>query len=252
MTTTTAPARTAYAGRTVDPMRNHARAAGIFYLLTFASSIPALILIGPVLDDVHYVTGAGQDTRVLWGCLLDVVNALTAIGSAVAIFPVVKRQNESMALGFVTSRLMEAAVIMIGVVSLLAVVTMRQDLAGATGDTTAVTTTANALVHVRDWTFLFGPGLMPAFNAILLATLLHRSRLVPRIIPTVGLIGAPLLLTAFVAAYFGGIEQVSSTSGLLTFPIAAWELSVGLWMTFKGFNASSPVLAGKVDEDNRA
>jgi hypothetical protein len=92
---------------------------------------------------------------------------------------------------------------------------------------------------------------MPAFNAILLATLLHRSRLVPRIIPTIGLIGAPLLLTAFVAAYFGGIEQVSSTSLLLTVPIAAWELAVGLWMTFKGFDVSSPVLAGRVDEDSR-
>ena len=251
MTTITAPVRTSYAGRTADPMRGHARAAGIFYLLTFASSIPALILIGPVLHDAYYVTGAGQDTRVLWGCILDAVNALTAVGSAVALFPVVKRQNESMALGFVTSRLMEAAVIMIGVVSLLAVVTMRQDLAGATGDTTAATTVANALVDVRNWTFLFGPGLMPVFNAVLLGTLLYRSRLVPRIIPTVGLIGAPLLLTSMLATYFGVFDQVSSASALLTLPVAAWELSVGTWMTFKGFNASAPVLARSGLEDDQ-
>ena len=140
--TITAPARTTARPPPLhrDPTRNHARAAGIFYLLTFASSIPALILIGPVLHDADYVTGAGQDTRVLWGCLLDAVNALTAVGSAVALYPVVKRQNESMALGFVTSRLMEAAVIMIGVVSLLAVVTMRQDLGGS-GDATSMTVT---------------------------------------------------------------------------------------------------------------
>jgi len=238
--TITAPATTAPAtGATRDPMRNHARAAGIFYLLTFASSIPALILIGPVLNDANYVTSAGQDTRVLWGCLLDCVNALTAVGSAVALYPVVKRQNGSMALGFVTSRMMEAAVIMIGVVSLLAVVTMRQDFTG--GDATSLTVTANALVDVRNWTFLFGPGLMPAINAVLLGTLLYRSRLVPRIIPTVGLIGAPLLFAAFIAVVFGGIDQVSSTAFLLTVPIAAWELSVGVWMTFKGFTPS-PVL----------
>lgn len=239
------------AGTTTDPMRNHARAAGIFYLLTFVSSIPALILIGPVLHDADYVTSAGQDMRVLWGCLLDAVNALTAVGSAVALFPVVKRQNESMALGFVTSRLLEGAVVMIGVVSLLAVVTMRQDLAGAPGgDTASLTATADALVDVRNWTFLLGPGLMPAFNAVLLGTLLYRSRLVPRMIPTVGLIGAPLLLAAMLATFFGAIEQVSSVSGVLTLPVAAWELSVGLWMTFKGFTPS-PVLPTIVPGDTK-
>ncbi len=218
-----------------DPTRNHARAAGIFYLLTFLSSIPALILIGPILNDAGYVTGAGQDTRVIWGCLLDTVNALTAVGSAVAVYSVVKRKNGSMALGFVTSRLIEAAVIMIGVVSLLAVVTMRQDLAGSGADAASVTVTANALVDVRNWTFLFGPGLMPALNAVLFATLLRTSRLVPRIIPTVGLVGAPLLFAAFLANLFGVFDQVSGASLLLTLPIAAWELSVGIWMTFKGF-----------------
>jgi hypothetical protein len=241
--TMTAPVATTArtAARTVDPMRSHARAAGIFYLLTFASSIPALILIGPVLNDAHYVTGAGQDTRVLWGCLLDAVNALTAVGSAVALYPVVKRQNGSMALGFVTSRMVEAAVVLIGVVSLLAVVTLRQDYAG-TGDAGSFTPIATALVGVRNWTFLVGPGLMPAFNAVLLGTLLYRSRLVPRLIPTVGLIGAPLLFTAFIAVFFGGIEQVSGTAFVLTVPIAAWEFSVGCWMTFKGFSVTSPVL----------
>ena len=130
MTSTAAVPTTARAAdAAIDPMRNHARAAGIFYLLTFVSSIPALILIGPVLHNADYVTSAGQDTRVLWGCLLDAVNALTAVGSAVALYPVVKRQNGSMALGFVTSRLIEGAVVLIGVVSLLAVVTMRQDFA---------------------------------------------------------------------------------------------------------------------------
>jgi hypothetical protein len=251
MSITTPAPTTTHAVAPTDPMRNHARAAGIFYLLTFASSIPALILIGPILHNADYVTSAGQDTRVLWGCLLDAVNALTAVGSAVALYPVVKRQNQSLALGFVTSRMLEAAVVMIGVVSLLAVVTMRQDFAGsAGGDAGTVTVTASALVDVRNWTFLLGPGLMPAFNAILLGTLLYRSRLVPRIIPTVGLVGAPLLLAAMLATYFGAIDQVSSISGILTLPVAAWELSVGLWMTFKGFTPS-PVLPTIVPSERK-
>jgi len=231
--TATAPATAPVVRR--DPTRGHARAAGIFYLLTFLSSIPALILIGPILNDAGYVTSAGHDTRVLWGCLLDAVNGFTAVGSAVAVYAVVKRVNGSLALGFVASRLLEAAVVLIGVVSLLAVVTMRQDFAGSGADAASLTVTANALVDVRNWTFLFGPGLMPVFNAVLFGTLLYRSRLVPRIIPTVGLIGAPLLFAAFVGVVFGGFDQVSTTAFFLTLPVAAWELSVGLWMTFKGF-----------------
>jgi hypothetical protein len=198
-----------------------------------------------VLNDAAYVTSAGQDTRVLLGCLLDCVNALTAVGSAVAVYSVVKRRNGSMALGFVTSRLIEAAVVMIGVVSLLAVVTLRQDFSGA--DASSLTVTANALVDVRNWTFLFGPGLMPVFNALLFGTLLYKSRLVPRLIPTVGLIGAPLLFAAFVWALFGGIDQVSSASFFLTLPIAAWELSIGLWMTFKGFRPEAVAALNAVE-----
>ncbi len=238
--TITAPAPSAVtAGPPPDPTRTHSRWAGIFYLLTFASSIPALLLLGPVLHEAAYVTGAGQDTRVVWGCVLDVVNALTAVGSAVALFPVLRRRNESMALGFVTSRLMEGAVVMIGVVSLLAVVTLRQGFAATGGDPATLTTVAHALVTVRDWTFLLGPGLMPAINALLLGTVLYRARLVPRLIPAVGLVGAPLLLGSVVATLFGAFDQISPAASVLALPIAAWELTLGIWMTVKGFDRAA-------------
>lgn len=221
-----------------DPTRAHVRVAGVFYLLTFLSSIPALLLLDPVLHDAGYITGPGQDARVIWGCILDVVNALTAIGSAVALFPVLRRRHESLALGFVTSRLMEGAVVMIGVVSLLAVVTLRQAyvLGSDPGTFTGI---GHALVAVRNWTFLLGPGLMPAVNAVLLGTVLYRTRLVPRIIPTVGLIGAPLLLASVLATLFGVLDQVSSTAVFLALPIALWELALGCWMSVKGFTRSA-------------
>jgi hypothetical protein len=235
--TTTAPAvpvpRTA-----TDPTRNNARAGGIFYLLTFASSVPAFLLLAPIVDDPRYIVGAGHDTQVLWACLLDFVNAVTAVGTAVAVYPVVKRINESMALGFVMSRMMEAAVIMIGVVALLTVVVLRQDLGATAADPAALTTTGQALVTARDWTFLFGPGFMASINAVLFGTLLYRSRLVPRAIPTMGLVGAPLLLAANLLTFFGLNTQGSGWTMLATVPIAAWELSVGFYLTFKGFKKS--------------
>jgi len=235
MTTTTRPITA-----TSDPTRNHARAAGIFYLITFAASLPAFALIGSAVNPDLTVAG-GHDTQLLSAGFLDFITALAGAGSAVALFPVLKRQNQSLALGFVTSRLLEAAIIMTGVVSLLAVVTLNQNGAGTAA-------TDQALVAVRDWTFLFGPGFMACFNAVLLGTLMYQSRLVPQIIPTLGLIGAPLLFTANVATLFGHNEQTSAITMLATLPIACWELSVGTWMTVKGFKPS-PVTAGitKVD-----
>ena len=242
MATTTLPTTARRAP--VDWTRNYARAAGILYLITFAASIPAAFyLLDPVLNDPNYIIGAGADTRVIIGCLLDVVNALAAIGTAVAVYPVVRRQNESLALGFVTTRMLEAGVIMIGVVSLLAIVTLRQDFAGAAGaDQAGLVTTGHALVAIRDYTFQFGPNICAALNALMFATLLYRSRLVPRIIPAMGLIAAPLLLAASVAVVFGLTEQGSiwfAPGGALIF---VWELSVGIYMTVKGFKPS-PITA---------
>lgn len=227
----------------MDPLRRTALVAGGFYLLTFAASIPASFLIGPVLDDPNYVVGPGADTRVILGCLLDLINAFACVGTAVALFPVVKRQSEGLALGFVTSRLFEAAVIVVGVVSLLAVVTLRQEFAATAGaDAATAVTTAGALVVVRDWTFLVGPGLVPAVNALLLGTLLYRSGLVPRVIPAMGLVGGPLLLAANLGVMFGVNEQTSVVSAITLAPLFLWELSVGIYMAFKGFRPS-PITA---------
>jgi hypothetical protein len=225
----------------MDSTRKTAFVGGAFYVITFAASIPAIFLIGPVLDNPDYIVSSGADTQVLWGCFLDVVNALACIGSAVALFSVVKRQHEGFALGFVTTRLLEAAIIVIGVVSLLAVVTLRQP-GGAGADTASLVTTGQALVAVRDWTFLLGPNLMAAMNALMLATLMYRSRLVPRIIPTLGLIGAPLLLAATMATFFGLIEH-GSAWWIAVAPIFVWELSLGVYLVVKGFKPS-PITAG--------
>jgi len=225
----------------MDSMRKTALVAGVLYLITFISSIPAVLLLGPVLSDPNYIVGAGADTQVIGGAFLDLVNAIACIGTAVALFSVVRRQNEGFALGFVTARMFEAAVIVVGVVSILAVVTLRQ--AGATGaDAASLVTTGRALVAIRDWTFLLGPSLIPGVNALLLGYLMYRSRLVPRLIPTLGLIGGPLLISSAVGTMFGVNDAVSVWSGVALLPIFFWELSLGLWMTFKGFQRSAPLM----------
>ncbi|MGZ4697253.1 MAG: DUF4386 domain-containing protein [Oryzihumus sp.] len=224
--------------------RRTALVAGVFYLVTFVS-IPTLALYGPVRNHRDYITTTGGDAGVLWGALLEVVVALAGIGTAVTLFPVVRRQNEGVALGFVATRTLEAAMIFTGVVSLMSLVTLRQDLGAATGASAAsLTTTSAAFVATYRWTFLLGQSLMPGLNALLLGSLMYRSRLVPRIIPTVGLIGAPLLIAACIATMFGLIEQVSVWSGLAALPVAAWELSLGIWLVVKGFRPSPLIPTG--------
>jgi hypothetical protein len=222
--------------------RKAALAAGLFYLATFVFSIPALAFYDSVLHDPGFVHGAGDDGGVLWGAVFEMITALTCIGTAAALYPVVKRHGQTGAIGFVASRTLEAATIVVGVISVLGIYTLRQDFAGT--DTAGLTVAAAALLAVHNWSFLLGPGIMPAVNALCLATILYRSRLVPRAIPTIGLIGAPILVASSVATLFGAYDQVSSTATLTALPIAAWELSLALWLTFKGFRATADPAVG--------
>jgi len=222
----------------MDTTRKLALVAGVLYLVTFVGSIPALPLYHNLLHNPNYLLGGASDTGVLWGAVGEVICALAGIGTAIALYPVAKRHSQTAALGFVTSRVIEAAMIMVGVISVLSLVTLHKGGAPG-GDATSMVTTGRALVALHDWTFLFGPGVMPAINALLIGTVMYRTGLVPRILPTIGLIGAPLLLASDAATLFGAWAQVSSPATLLAFPIAAWEFSFGVWMTFRGFNPSA-------------
>ena len=244
---TTTTERTAATKRApMDKMRKTALTAGVFYLITFVS-IPTLALYGPVRDHRDWVLGSGASTGVLVGGFLEVIVALAGIGTAVTLYPVVKRQNESVALGFVTARVLEAAMIFTGVISLLSLVTLRQDLGGTAGaNTAALVTTGASHVAVYNWTFLLSQSLMPGINALLLGSLMYRSRLVPRIIPVLGLIGAPLLICTVIATLFGGLKLGSPE--LAALPVAAWELSLGVWLVVKGFKPC-PITAGMTAAD---
>jgi hypothetical protein len=223
----------------MDPMRKTALIAGVFYLVTFLS-IPTLKLYHGALTNHQFVLHAGSNSGLLWGAFLELIVALAGIGTAVTLFPVVKRQNEAAALGFVTTRLIEGAMIFVGVLSILSIVALRHDMAGASGaDAASLVTTATALAAVYKWTMLLGQTLMPALNALLLGSLLYRSRLVPRILPTLGLVGAPILIASVIVGLFRIDHPITVLAGIGTLPIAVWEFSLGVWLVVKGFKASA-------------
>jgi len=238
--------------------RKTALVAGVLYLLTFIGSIPALPLYHDILKNRDHILHGGSDTGVLWGALLEIICAFAGIGTAVVLYRVVKRHDPTRALGFVAARTFEATMICVGVLSVLAIVTLHHDAAGASGSTaTSLVTTGRGLVAVHDWSFLVGPGLIPAVNAMCLATVLYRTRLVPRIIPMLGLIGAPLLAASFVGTLFGAWDQISPVSAFSALPIAAWEFSLGVWLVVKGFTTppvssnDTPALEESVESERQ-
>jgi hypothetical protein len=228
--------------RPTEQQQRIARIAGVLWILTFITSISAYLLYNPVLDDTGFITGTGSESRVLVGAFLELLLIIANIGTAVVPFSIHKRQSEGLALGFVTARVMESTFIAVGILSMLALVTLRQDLAGANSDPATLETVGRSLVAVKDWTFVLGPGFVVGVgNGLIMGSLMYRSGLVPRPMAMLGLIGGPLICATGIAVVLGAIDQGGSVQSIATIPEFLWELSLGIYLTVKGFKAS-PVL----------
>src|SRR5205085_3005700 len=220
----------------MSPLRKTALVAGVFYLLTFVS-IPTLFIYGPV-KSANYILGAGPDTSAIIGGILEIIVALAGIGTAVALFPVLKKQNEGAALGLVASRILESGTIFVGVAFLMSIVTLRQAGAGA-----GALVTSHALATLYDRIFLQGQSFMPAICDLLLGFLLYQSRLVPCGFALIVIVGAPLLLAGYLAVMFGLIGQHAALATFSSLPVALFEFSLGVYLVVKGFKPS-PITAG--------
>ncbi|MEH0821706.1 MULTISPECIES: DUF4386 domain-containing protein [unclassified Micromonospora] len=220
----------------MSPTRRTAITAGVFFLITEIAAIAGLVLYRPALTEADYVLGAGADSRVLLGGFLELVLVVAIIGTGVTLYPVVRPRHHSVALGYLCLRLLEAAIIVVGILAVLSVVTLRRDVAGTAGtDDAALVTAGRALVALHDWAFLLGPNVALGANSLLLAYLLYRARLVPRSIAVLGLIGGPLICASATAVLFGLYEQVSVWGSVAALPVFAWEVSLAAYLILRGF-----------------
>lgn len=215
--------------------------AGLFFLLTFIHVL-ILPLYDDVLNDSDFVLGAGDVTSVRLGALIDLITGLAGVATGVILFQVLRRQQLGIALGYVAVRTFEAVMITVGTLCLLGIVTLRNEIAEG-ADAAALTTTAQSLVAVRDWTFFFGPGVCAGLgNGLLLGYLMLRSGLVPRNMALLGVIGGPLSLVGLTFVLFGQWEQDAPEQFLFTIGEIAWELSLSIYLIFWGFRPS-PITA---------
>jgi hypothetical protein len=229
--------------------QKRARIFGVLYLITFATSILAALLYRPVLDDpVGYIAGGGHDKRILFGALLELLLIIANIGTAVVIVPIMRRLNEELAIGYVTARLVECTFILVGIVSVLGIITLRNQTAGASEGTVAYT-----LAAIKDWTFLLGPGWVVGWgNGLILGYMMYRSGLVPRRATWLGLIGGPLIILSGTLIMFGGNHPSGTLRGLqgiTTAPEFLWELFLGVYCMVWGFRPSSPILRADARAD---
>ncbi|HQR27488.1 MAG TPA: DUF4386 domain-containing protein [Nocardioides sp.] len=212
-----------------------AHLVGWLFVITYVTSIAAKFVFYPPLFDTDYITGSGEDGRVTWGALSEMILIIANIGTAVALFSLLRRVHENLALAFVTARVMESVFIAVGILSVLTIVTLRQDDLGA-ADTASLTVVGDALTALQEWTFALGPGFVVGVgNGIILGYLMYRSRLVPRGMAMLGLVGGPLICLSGAAVMLGLIEAGSTWHNLAVVPEFFWELSLGIYLIVKGF-----------------
>jgi len=222
----------------VEQDQRDARIFGVLFLITFITSISALALFQPVLDDpAGYIAGDGKDNQIYLGAFLELLLIISNVGTAVVLYPIVRRQNELLAIGYVTARVIECVFIAGGIIFVLGVVSLRKDSPDAAD-------LAVSLAALKDWTFLFGPGLIVPFgNGLILGYLMYSSGLVPRRVAWLGLIGGPLLLIGNVGVLFDLWDQTGAVN-VLVVPEFVWELFLGVYCAVRGFRRDSPILSG--------
>jgi hypothetical protein len=246
MTTTARPAAPPTRAP-MDSLRRTALIVGVLFIITYVTSIAAKFGFYAPLFEGNYVLGADADTRVLWGAVAELVLIIANIGTAVYLFPVLKRQHEGLALGFVGARVMESVFIAVGILSVLTIVSTRQDFAAVDADSAAYSVVGQAMTTLQEWSFVLGPGFVVGVgNGLILGYLMYRSGLVPRGMAVLGLIGGSLICLSGTAVVMGAIEAGSAVHNLAAVPEFFWELSLGIYLIVKGFRPSA-LTAGMVD-----
>ncbi|GLV59155.1 hypothetical protein KDH_59830 [Dictyobacter sp. S3.2.2.5] len=223
--------------------RRTAAIVGILFIVAAVTVVLGLILYNPILGGPEYLLkGAANKNQVILGAIMELLLVCSAIGTAVGLFPYLRKYNESIALGYLCFRFLEAVLITIGIIAVLSLLTLSQEFAtAATPNVSAYQVSGSLLIAVHDWTFKLGPDFMLGINTALYSSLLYKSRLVPRFIAIMGLTGATLVFLAALLEIFGIVLQTSLWGAMLAVPVALYEMTLAVWLIVKGFNPSAVV-----------
>lgn len=220
--------------------RDIAILVGVLYLLATFTAILGFALYQPILIDPDYILkGSANEIQVILGAFNELILAFSVIGISVMMFPIVNKENESLAIGYVCFRLLEAVLKIVGIISLLSIVTLSQEyLTVVAPNSSSYLIAGKLLVTIHSWTFLLGPNLALGTSTLLMSYFLYDSKLVPRFIAVLGLVGGSLLFLCALLVIFGVFLQVSVWRTILTIPVFAFEMTLAVRLIVKGFNSS--------------
>ncbi|MBT2738930.1 DUF4386 domain-containing protein [Bacillus sp. ISL-7] len=218
-----------------------AKIVGILFILAAVTAVIGLNLYNPILKDSDYlIKGSEHTNQVIMGAIMELILVISAVGTATTMFPFLRKYNETIALWHVCFRFLEAVIIMVGVISVLSLLTLSREYATASvPDIASYQASGILLKAVHDWTFLLGPNFMLGINTMMYSYIFFKSKLVPRFIPILGMTGAALVFVAALLEMFGIIQQVSVWGAILSLPVAANEMILAVWLIVKGFNESA-------------
>ncbi|MDI6033720.1 DUF4386 domain-containing protein [Flavobacterium sp. LB2P84] len=224
----------------MNSIRKNAIIVGVLFILAAVSAIIGLALYQPILNDPDFIIkGAANNTQVIWGAFFELILAFSVIGISYMMYPILKKKNENIAIGYVCFRLLEGTIVVIGIISLLSLVTLNQDFSKVSNqNVSSFLIAGKLLVAVHNWTFLFGPNFALGPSTLMMSYFLYKSKLVPRYISIFGLVGGPLIFTSAVLVMFGVFLQVSVWGAILAIPVFAYEMSLAIWLIVKGFNST--------------
>jgi hypothetical protein len=225
----------------MNSIRKSAIIIGVLFIAAAVFSILGLVSYSPILNNPEYMTvGPTSENQIVLGAIFEMITAVTVAGTAIAFFPILRKRNETIALGYAGGRLLEAVLIIIGLVSILTLLALRQEFAsGAVLDASSLQTADKLLRSTHGWTFILGPNFMLGINTLLYSSVLYRTRLIPRALATLGLVG---VVSVFVAAWlelFGVIDQVSAWGAVMALPVGVYEITLAVYLIVKGFKLSA-------------
>lgn len=226
------------------PHKLNAVITGLLYIAAAAASISALRLYGPILFNTSYLTDEVVKYKsVIAGGFCELLAAGTVAGTAIMLYPYLRRYNERLGLTYLCFRWFEAVLILMGTVGVLTMFSLSQ-LYKTTLHPADLSfhVTASMLKALYCWTLILGPNFMLGINTFIYSVVFFKTQLIPRMISTLGIIASIFIFVASLLEMFGIIQQLSISGALLAFPIFIYEMTLAFWLLFKGFNSKNPIL----------
>lgn len=224
----------------MNPDRKNAAIIGILFIIATVSAILGLVSYAPILSPDYLIKGAENANQIIFGAICELILVCAAIGTSITFFPYLRRQSETLALGYVCFRSLEAVIIAFGIVGVLSLLTLSQEFVKATApDLLLFQASGTILQAVHTWTFMLATKVILGVNTLIYSYVLYRSNLVPRAISVLGLFWALLILIVGLLEMFSIILPVSTIEVLLALPIALYEMILAVWLIVKGFNTSA-------------